>query len=137
MNIVSMVVILTPSVPPIIRAMFTVPNVALRNTMACRVYRLLKLGVIRDDTEVTMRSENFKLPYISRRRNTSDSAPARKTSRMDNSSVSASTTIHTMGHEDKIVGILPMHITINTDIETDDRSSDQTKANRLTYTQVV
>ena len=65
MNIVSMVVILTPSVPPIIRAMFTVPNVALQNTMACRVYRLLKLGVIRDDTEVTMRSENFKLPYIS------------------------------------------------------------------------
>ena len=46
MNIVSMVVILTPSVPPIVRAMFTVPNVALQNTMACRVYRLLKLGII-------------------------------------------------------------------------------------------
>ena len=43
-----MAVILTPSVPPIIRAMFTVPNVMLTNAMACRVFRLLKLGVISD-----------------------------------------------------------------------------------------
>lgn len=48
MNIVAMVVILTPSVPPVIRAMFSIPNVALQNAMACRVYRQLKLGMIRE-----------------------------------------------------------------------------------------
>ncbi|KAH8105157.1 hypothetical protein BXZ70DRAFT_998341 [Cristinia sonorae] len=40
MNIVTMSLILTPSVPPILRAMFAIPNVALQNAMACRVYRL-------------------------------------------------------------------------------------------------
>ncbi|KAI0077951.1 hypothetical protein K474DRAFT_1570555, partial [Panus rudis PR-1116 ss-1] len=45
-NIVAMVVILTPSVPPVFRAMFSIPNVALQNAMACRVYRLIKLGLI-------------------------------------------------------------------------------------------
>lgn len=29
--------------------MLTVPNVALQNAMACRVFRLLKLGIISDD----------------------------------------------------------------------------------------
>lgn len=43
-----MVVILTPSVPPVLRAMFSIPNVALQNAMACRVYRQLKLGLIRE-----------------------------------------------------------------------------------------
>ena len=135
MNIVSMVVILTPSVPPIIRAMFTVPNVALQNTMACRVYRLLKLGIIRDDTEsLTLRSErsdNFKLPYIVNRRNTFDDSQGRRTGPMDNTDVSTSTTIHTAGHDSKMTGMLPMHININTDVEIDNGSSDQIKTKGL------
>ncbi|KAI0795911.1 hypothetical protein C8Q75DRAFT_352091 [Abortiporus biennis] len=48
MNIFSMVAILTPSFPPVLRAMFTVPNIALQNAMACLVYRQVKLGVIRE-----------------------------------------------------------------------------------------
>ncbi|THH31593.1 hypothetical protein EUX98_g2588 [Antrodiella citrinella] len=48
MNLVAAVVILTPSVPPVLRAMFSIPNVALQNVMACRVYRQLKLGLIRE-----------------------------------------------------------------------------------------
>lgn len=40
------------------RAMFTVPNVALTNAMACRVFRQLKLGLINDNqtTGVSRRS---------------------------------------------------------------------------------
>ncbi|KAK7691342.1 hypothetical protein QCA50_004737 [Cerrena zonata] len=37
-NLVSMVCILTPSVPEVYRAVFTVPNLALLNAMACRVF---------------------------------------------------------------------------------------------------
>lgn len=48
MNIVAMVLILTPSVPPVLQAMFSIPNVALQNAMACRVFRQLKLGLIRE-----------------------------------------------------------------------------------------
>ncbi|KAI0795924.1 hypothetical protein C8Q75DRAFT_711126 [Abortiporus biennis] len=47
-NIVAAVIILAPSVPPVLRAMFSIPNVALQNAMACRVYRQLKLGIIQD-----------------------------------------------------------------------------------------
>ncbi len=43
-----MAVILAPSVPPVLRAMFSIPNIALQNAMACRVFRLLKLGLITD-----------------------------------------------------------------------------------------
>ncbi|KAJ6507466.1 hypothetical protein DFH09DRAFT_1375008 [Mycena vulgaris] len=34
------------SMPPIIHAMFAIPNVALENAMACRVFRALRLGFI-------------------------------------------------------------------------------------------
>jgi len=50
MNLVAAVVILTPSVPPVLRAMFSIPNVALQNAMACRVYRQLKIGLIKEQT---------------------------------------------------------------------------------------
>ncbi|KAH8078389.1 hypothetical protein BXZ70DRAFT_659522 [Cristinia sonorae] len=48
LNLVAAVVILTASVPPILRAMFSIPNLALQNAMACRVYRQLKIGLIRE-----------------------------------------------------------------------------------------
>lgn len=38
--------ILTPSVKPVYRAMFTIPNVAIENAMACKVYRDIKFGLI-------------------------------------------------------------------------------------------
>lgn len=45
-NVLAMVMILAPSVPPVYRAMFTIPSVAIENCMACKVYRDVKFGVI-------------------------------------------------------------------------------------------
>ncbi|EJC99638.1 uncharacterized protein FOMMEDRAFT_93095 [Fomitiporia mediterranea MF3/22] len=45
-NVLTMVMILTPSVKPIYRAMFTIPNVTIENCMACKVFRDIKFGVI-------------------------------------------------------------------------------------------
>jgi len=52
MNILAMTMVLVPSAPPVYRAMFTIPNNALQNVMACRVFRKLRLGVIGDATLV-------------------------------------------------------------------------------------
>lgn len=41
-----MAMILSPSIPPVYRAMFTIPNVAIENAMACKVFRDIKLGII-------------------------------------------------------------------------------------------
>ncbi|KAJ3849508.1 hypothetical protein EV368DRAFT_85488 [Lentinula lateritia] len=43
MNILITVLIATPSVPPVYEAAFTIPDVALTSSMACRVYRNLYL----------------------------------------------------------------------------------------------
>lgn len=43
-NIILMALLLAPSVPPVIRDMFPVLNMALENSMACRVFRNIKLG---------------------------------------------------------------------------------------------
>ena len=46
-NILTMGMILAPaSLPPVFHAMFTVPNMAINNSMACRVYRDIKFGRI-------------------------------------------------------------------------------------------
>ena len=45
-NVLAMAMILAPSVPPVYRAMFTIPSVAVENCMACKVYRDVKFGVI-------------------------------------------------------------------------------------------
>ena len=44
-NIATTVVILSPSVPTLLHAVLTVPNSALTNSMACKVYRDVKFGV--------------------------------------------------------------------------------------------
>ncbi|KAL4245410.1 hypothetical protein ABKN59_009509 [Abortiporus biennis] len=76
LNIVAMAVILAPSVPPVIAAMFSIPNVALQNAMACRVYRQLKLGLIREVvTEVSASSRNNKTSIIPRFHQTSKTQP--------------------------------------------------------------
>ncbi|KAF8636084.1 hypothetical protein AX17_003790 [Amanita inopinata Kibby_2008] len=46
LNVVTLVMILVPSLPPVYHAMLTVPNVALMNSMACRVYRNIKFGTM-------------------------------------------------------------------------------------------
>lgn len=62
MNLLAMIMVLTPSAPPVYRAMvcfqklpfttwshiiqFTIPNNALQNAMACRVFRGLRLNII-------------------------------------------------------------------------------------------
>lgn len=40
--------ILIPTLPAIYHSMFAVPNLALENAMACRVYRAVQLGFIKD-----------------------------------------------------------------------------------------
>ncbi|KAH8082421.1 hypothetical protein BXZ70DRAFT_959054 [Cristinia sonorae] len=59
MNIVAAVVILTASVPPVVRAMFSIPNIALQNVMACRVYRQLKIGIIREQPTAAALTSNL------------------------------------------------------------------------------
>ena len=48
-NLFAVVSLLTATFPPAVRAVLTMPNVALQNAMACRVYRLLKLGFIEEE----------------------------------------------------------------------------------------
>ena len=40
--------ILIPNIPAIYHLMFSIPNLALENAMACRVYRAVKLGLIKN-----------------------------------------------------------------------------------------
>ncbi|KAK7056359.1 hypothetical protein VNI00_002913 [Paramarasmius palmivorus] len=59
-NILVVILITTPSVPPIYQATFTIPEVALTSSMACRVYRNLYFkarfsGATTDDTEMSLR----------------------------------------------------------------------------------
>ncbi|PFH50121.1 hypothetical protein AMATHDRAFT_145912 [Amanita thiersii Skay4041] len=56
LNILSLVMILVPSVPPVYHAMFTIPNVALMNSMACRVYRNIRFGTMLADPSVIFRT---------------------------------------------------------------------------------
>lgn len=51
MNIVTTVTIMAPSLPPVYHVMFTVPNQALENLMAARVFRKLKLGLLLEHSQ--------------------------------------------------------------------------------------
>lgn len=48
-NIAVLVLLFGPRISPVIRTMFSVPSVVLQNAMACKVFRLLKLGLIDED----------------------------------------------------------------------------------------
>ena len=54
LSIVTSIMILAPGVPAVYRAILVVPNIALENSMACRVYRAIKLGLVKD-TQSTIR----------------------------------------------------------------------------------
>ncbi|CAL1708131.1 unnamed protein product [Somion occarium] len=62
LNIFAIILLHTSQVSPTYRALASVPNIALQNAMACRVFRLLKLGVIPDPSsfpEVISQSVRF------------------------------------------------------------------------------
>ncbi|KAF8904736.1 hypothetical protein CPB84DRAFT_1895902 [Gymnopilus junonius] len=52
-NLLVAILIVTPSVPPVYQAMFTVPDIALSSSMACRVFRNLKITADRIDTAMS------------------------------------------------------------------------------------
>jgi hypothetical protein len=57
-NVVQLILILTP-IPPVFHAMFCIPNLALENAMACRVFRAVRLGKI-DDSVVFHSTNQFR-----------------------------------------------------------------------------
>ncbi|KIM78349.1 hypothetical protein PILCRDRAFT_75720, partial [Piloderma croceum F 1598] len=61
LNIVFATMILIPNLPTIYHSMFSVPNLALKNAMACRVYRAVILGFIKDP-ESTHHGNTIEFP---------------------------------------------------------------------------
>ncbi|EJD00308.1 uncharacterized protein FOMMEDRAFT_91359 [Fomitiporia mediterranea MF3/22] len=59
-NILTMVMILAPSVAPVYRAMFTIPNVTIENCMACKVLRDIKFGVIEPTGQSTFQRTTLR-----------------------------------------------------------------------------
>ncbi|KAJ6454590.1 hypothetical protein C8R45DRAFT_1222739 [Mycena sanguinolenta] len=62
-NITLLVVVKLPQLPPVYRAMLTVPGFALINAMACLVFRRIKFGLMSSDgTPTTGVSSDFRAP---------------------------------------------------------------------------
>ncbi|CAL1702480.1 unnamed protein product [Somion occarium] len=115
-NIVAMVVILTPSVPPVLRAMFAIPNVALQNAMACRVFRLIKLGMITDKpvavSSLTPPAQSFRLYQNASRPNRDGSAHSQGD--VENFKLTTSPSFRNANGNAKLV---PVHVDINRETE--------------------
>jgi len=60
LNIVFAAMVLVPNIPAVYHSMLSVPNIALENSMACRVYRAVKLGLIKNH-----QSTRFGLSFLS------------------------------------------------------------------------
>ena len=54
MNIFALVVIIVPSTPTVFKVGITIPVIALQNILACRVFRLLKLGLLQTSPDTLM-----------------------------------------------------------------------------------
>jgi hypothetical protein len=50
--------LLAPGIPSVYHAMLSVPNIGLENAMACRVFRAVKLGFIKDPDSTLFGSIN-------------------------------------------------------------------------------
>ncbi|KAJ7771263.1 hypothetical protein DFH07DRAFT_999409, partial [Mycena maculata] len=50
-NILTLVMGIAPSISPTFHGIFPMPNIALENGMACRVFRALRLGLLRPDSD--------------------------------------------------------------------------------------
>ena len=48
LSIVFAAMLVSPDIPPIFHSILSVPNLALENAMACRVFRAVKLGFVKD-----------------------------------------------------------------------------------------
>ena len=51
-NIAVLVLLFGPGISPVIRTMLSVPSVVLQNAMACKVFRLMRSGSYRSNTEI-------------------------------------------------------------------------------------
>lgn len=61
-----MVVMFVPAVPPSLQGCMVFPSLAMQNVMACRVFRLLRLGFIEEHQEATsysVRALDFRIPH--------------------------------------------------------------------------
>jgi hypothetical protein len=59
-NLMTVIMLYVSSVPITYRTMFSVPNIALMNIMACRVFRNTKFGVFRETSISTSRMGTAK-----------------------------------------------------------------------------
>ncbi|TCD66862.1 hypothetical protein EIP91_000816 [Steccherinum ochraceum] len=110
LNLVAAIVILTPSVPPVLRAMFSIPNVALQNVMACRVYRQLKIGLIREQPQPVVLTSRGTMQF-------SRTAVASKAN--SQSQVESHISLHNLsgpGGRAKTLGV-PVHVDIDREVE--------------------
>jgi hypothetical protein len=64
-NITMAVLFLTPSVSPAVRGMMTFPNLALENSMATRVFRMVRFNVQSPTPFSSARSPRAQEPYSS------------------------------------------------------------------------
>jgi hypothetical protein len=48
LNIVFAIMLISPSIPVLYRPILSIPNLTLKNAMACRVYRAVKLGLVKN-----------------------------------------------------------------------------------------
>jgi len=121
-NIVCMACILSPKLPPFLQAMFTIPNSALETSMACRVYREIKLGILTSDpTMLSRTTRTTTLPVFVARRGMQGSGGT------DDSRLppSESYTLGTMGSGSTMPGSINIHITNDKKTVDDDGSSLQ------------
>jgi len=82
-NVLSTAMILAPaSIPPLFHVMFTIPNVAINNAMACRVYRDIKFGLI-SSRNTTRNAPNLSVVSGTRREPITQTTRTRQISDLD------------------------------------------------------
>ncbi|KAH7910121.1 hypothetical protein BJ138DRAFT_142830 [Hygrophoropsis aurantiaca] len=62
-NMLAMFMVLLPTTPPVYQAMFSIPSVALESSMACRVFRSVKLGAIMDSPTTLVTTEDSPVTF--------------------------------------------------------------------------
>ncbi|KAI0795012.1 hypothetical protein C8Q75DRAFT_522010 [Abortiporus biennis] len=114
LNIGTMVVSLDHTIPPVTRSILVAPNIVLMNAMACRLYRNLKIGLVKDP---------FTTPSISSTSVPGGSAPIQfgaKSSRGNEIDITLSTDSYPLSSHTN------SQKTINVDITTEvEESTDQ------------
>ena len=118
MNIITLAVILSSSVPPVIRAVFTVPNIIVQNSMACRVYRFLKLGIISNTAQTfTLRSDRFNLRCLVDMSNPNGGTRTQTTAEVSTAHPHLTTpTLPNVAHSE---GLLPLQLQVHIAKEVD------------------